>query len=384
MNRPVRPISLTLGGIPDLPDIIGRGPATDLIVDLLVRGQSVLFTGDRRYGKTCLSRLVEARLRDAGHKVVRVSAERASFGDFLDAFAHEVEQQLGNAVTRELTQWRATFKAGPVEVSRTPSTRGLDELLELAAKQGSPSRIVLIVDEVPILASAMEHEHPGSGQAVLDTLRRVRQQHSAGLSMLMLGSIGFHHVARRSPGSLNDITKEQVGPVTSEDGAYLARCLMAGERVDCTDPAAVAAAMHVAAEGIPYYIQHLVKDARDRARTDGPATPETPGALVDAALRHEDDPWNLRHYRDRVPEYYPGREELVYAVLDVYADADDPLRIDDARRLLATRMEEQPPARSTLVTLVELLEQDHYLMRIEDASTFRSGLVRRAWLAYRR
>lgn len=383
MTRSIRSIPLTLGGIPDLPDIIGRDAATERVVGLLTRGQSVLFTGDRRYGKTCLARLVEDRLRRAGHRVVQVSAERASFADFLEAFAHELERELGNAVTAELAHWKATLKAGPVELSRTPSTRTLDKLLAVAAKHGSPRRVILVVDEVPILARAMEHEKPGSGQAVLDTLRRVRQHHSAGLAMLMLGSIGFHHVARTSPGSLNDIVKEQVGSIDGVDGAYLARCLMLSESVDCTDPAAVATAMHEAAEGIPYYIQHLVKNARERARHEGLATPETPQALVEAALRHEDDPWNLRHYRDRVPEYYPGREELVGAVLDVYADADDPLGIDAALRLLATHLE-TPPARSALVGLVELLEQDHYLVRVQDASTFRSRLVRRAWLAHRR
>ncbi len=382
MDRRIRPIAVTLGGIPDLRDLVGRDElATEVAADL-ARGQGVLLTGDRRVGKTSVSRLVEARLREAGHHVVLVSAERVSFADFIDALAAQLAKGLGNAVTQELAKWRARVKAGPFfEAERGQSTRSLDELLAVAAAAGRQRRVVLIVDEVPVLALRMEQQANGSGAALLDTLRRVRQTHSDGLAMLLLGSIGFHHVVRSAPGSINDVDKQPVGPVSPADGAYLARCLMAGERVDCTDAQAVADAIHEAAEGIPYYIQHLVKAARDRQRTDGVTTPDTPIQLVDSALRHEDDPWNLRHYRDRVPEYYPGREDLAYAVLDVLAAAPEPLGIDDVLRLLASTTDLTTPSRRALVDLVELLEQDHYLRRVDAASVFRSNLVRRAWLA---
>ena len=382
MDRRIRPIAVTLGGIPDLRDLVGRDELATGVAADLARGQGVLLTGDRRVGKTSVSRLVEARLREAGHHVVQVSAERVSFADFIDALAAQLAKGLGNAVTQELAKWRARVKAGPFfEAERGQSTRSLDELLAVAAAAGRQRRVVLIVDEVPVLALRMEQQANGSGAALLDTLRRVRQTHSDGLAMLLLGSIGFHHVVRSAPGSINDVDKQPVGPVSPADGAYLARCLMAGERVDCTDAQAVADAIHEAAEGIPYYIQHLVKAARDRQRTDGVTTPDTPIQLVDSALRHEDDPWNLRHYRDRVPEYYPGREDLAYAVLDVLAAAPEPLGIDDVLRLLASTTDLTTPSRRALVDLVELLEQDHYLRRVDAASVFRSNLVRRAWLA---
>ena len=381
-DRPIRSIAVTLGGIPDLRDLIGRDELAAGVAADLARGQGVLLTGDRRVGKTSVARLVEARLREAGHRVVQVSAERVSFADFVEALAAELAKGLGNAVTKELANWRATLKAGPFfEAERGQSTRSLDELLALAAAAGRERRVVLIIDEVPVLALRMEQQAKGSGAALLDTLRRIRQTHSDGLAMLLLGSIGFHHVVRSAPGSINDVEKQPVGPVSPADGAYLARCLMAGERVDCTDAADVAVAIHEAAEGIPYYIQHLVKAARDRQRTAGITTVETPAQLVDEALRHEDDPWHLRHYRDRVPEYYPGREELGYAVLDAFAASPQPLGIDEVLRLLASTSDLAAPPRRALVELVELLEQDHYLRRVDAASVFRSELVRRAWLA---
>ncbi len=382
MTQPaIRPIPLTLGGIPDLLDIIGRDGAANEIAQLLLAGQSVLLTGDRRMGKTCVSRVVEARLRKAGHRVVRVSAERASFQDFVDALAREIARELG--LVSEFRNWEPAIKAGPFEARRKPPLMTLDDLLNAAATAAKEAgkRLVLVVDEVPVLARAMERETPGAGAAVLDTLRRVRQEHGAGISMLLLGSIGFHHVARSSPGSLNDITKEHIGAVSEGDGTYLARCLMVGASIDCTDHGALARAVHKAAEGVPYYIHHLVRDARNHSRQHGWPTSDLPAQLVEAALHHEDDPWNLRHYRDRVPEYYPGREALVYATLDAFAAVVRPLEIDEVTQLLAAVPDLAQPTRRDLIELVELLEQDHYLRRVGSASEFRSTLVRRAWIA---
>ncbi len=377
--RSFRPIPLTVGGIPDGQDIVGRDTFSAEVAAMLGAGQSILLTGDRRTGKTCVSRVVEAQLRDGGHRVIRVSAERASFADFVDALSRELEKELGLA--SELARWEFGLKAGPAEARRTVPPRVLDDLLSSAAATGMEHRVVVIVDEVPVLARAMEHASPGSGAAVLDTLRRVRQEQGNGLSMLLLWSIGFHHVAKSSPGSLNDLTKQQVQGLSEADGCFLARCLMIGASIDAADPASFALAVYQAAEGIPYYIQHLVRDARDHSRAHGTLTRDVPAELVDRALHHEDDPWNLRHYRDRVPEYYPGREELAYAALDIYAGATQPLDIDAALRLLgATTLQEQPTRRA-FIDLVELLEQDHYLARHADADTFRSEIVRRAWIA---
>ena len=174
MDRRIRPIAVTLGGIPDLRDLVGRDElATEVAADL-ARGQGVLLTGDRRVGKTSVSRLVEARLREAGHHVVQVSAERVSFADFIDALADQLAKGLGNAVTKELAKWRATVKAGPFfEAERGQSTRSLDELLALAAAAGRERRVVLIVDEVPVLALRMEQQANGTGACLLYTSRCV-------------------------------------------------------------------------------------------------------------------------------------------------------------------------------------------------------------------
>ncbi|HET7476269.1 MAG TPA: ATP-binding protein [Dermatophilaceae bacterium] len=382
ISQPIRPMRLVVGGILDLRDIVGRDRLAGQICGQLTTGDGVLLTGDRRIGKTTLSRLVEARLRSEGHPVIRVSAERSSYDDFARALADQVRHETASRFAAELDQWQLGIRAGPVDLTREPTNPSLDRLIQIAIESAS-KRPVFIVDEVPVLARAMEQAARGSGTAMLHTLRRVRQENSGRASMLLLGSIGFHHVSAEATGTVNDVVKQSAGPISAEDAAYLARCLILGEGVDTSDEAAVATAIADAAEGVPYYVQHLVASCRNDAAIT--ITPEDIPRLVDSALTHPDDPWNMRHYRDRIPLYYgDDQADLVSAVIDVYADEQGLLSVDSALRLVHSQPSGGDLSRGDLVGLVEKLEQDHYLERSGNDSRFRSELVRRAWLATRR
>jgi hypothetical protein len=276
-----------------------------------------------------------------------------------------------------------TLRAGPVEAERAPHVPAIDELVRLALGSDDQPPLTLIIDEVPVLARAMEDRQPGSGSDLLIMLRRVRQESGQRLAMLLMGSMGFHHVAADAPGAVNDVTKEEVGPISTEDAAYLARCLMLGAGVEPSDDQLVAEAIAGGVDCVPYYVQHVVKDCHDR-RHGRIITPAMIEELIEAALTEGDDRWNLRHYRDRIPHYYgPDQTELVGSILDTYAAATGPLDIDSCLHQLI-RAVTPMPSRSVLVDLVEKLEQDHYLIPRGRLSEFRSGLLRRAWQEMRR
>lgn len=376
---------VVLGGIPPLSDIIGREADTAAVLESL-RGHGALLTGDRRHGKTCLTRLVEATGFEAGHQVVRVSAERRSFVEFVEALADALSSG-GSALRTEVDRWRLTLKAGPFAAEREPArTRSLDTLVQAALAAHPERMLVLCLDEIPVLAKAMEEQEPGSGSDLLHLLRRLRQEHSGQLPMVLSGSIGFHHITADALGATNDVEKLPVGPLDRADAEYLARCLLLGEGVPVSSEADVGEAVAEAAECVPYYIHQLVRSSRVLAggRTEPIGPADIPG-LVGAALIDPDDPWDLRHYRDRVPSYYGTEQEpLVSAILDLYADAEGVVEIDEARRGLATAELDSRPDRPMLVRLVERLEADHYLVRVGSGSRFASDLVRRAWLAHRR
>ncbi|WP_237569795.1 ATP-binding protein [Mycolicibacterium lacusdiani] len=376
-------MSLVVGGIVPPEDVVGRVREAGEVLASLPAAGAVL-VGDRRHGKTSLSRLVQRLAADRGAVVVAVSAERASYADFVAALTSELAR-LDPGWAQELARIRVSVTAGPVRIERdVRAAAAFDELLNRAIRRTDGRLLALFIDEVSILARNLERAQMGSGDAFLHLLRRLRQENQGSLATVLSGSIGFHHVSGDAPSTVNDITKIAVGPIRFDHATYLAECLLMGSGTPTTDRHAVAAAIASAAENVPYYIQHLVAAARKSAQSTGAAAaPELIGRLVDDAVDDPYDPWDLRHYRDRLTHYYGDDAPAIAKLLDVYAHADGPLTVDTV--LARLRSEGSTIAdRDALVGFIERLVLDHYLIRTADADRFSSALIQRAWKAMRR
>ncbi|MEN4477062.1 AAA family ATPase [Mycolicibacterium cosmeticum] len=371
-------MSLVVGGVVPPENVVGRVREQQEILASVPHGGAAL-VGDRRHGKTSLARLVAHTAREHGWPVISVSAERQTYAEFVSALAGELGR-LDTMLRQEVERWKIAFGTGPVRFERARAEAALDDLLQRAVGRARGGPLVLFIDEVTVLARNLEREKPGGGDGFLHLLRRLRQEHSGRLATVLSGSIGFHHVSGDALSSVNDIRKVTVGPIRPDHATYLAECLLLGAQVDTTDRHAVATAVAAAAEHVPYYIQHLVAAA---ARLGEPVSAEHIPLLLDAAIADPHDPWDLRHYRDRLRNYYGDDAPAIAELLDIYAHASEPLSVNVVLRLLHS--EGSPITdKDQLVSFVERLEQDHYLRRHGDDDTFASGLVQRAWQAMRR
>lgn len=383
MSYPARPMSLVVGGIVRPEDVVGRFRDAEAVAASLPHSGAVL-VGDRRHGKTSLARVVQQNVAAAGAVVVATSAERETYADFVAALAAELAR-LEPTWASELAKLRLTLSAGPVKIERDArAAAALDDLLSRAVDRADGRQVVLFIDEVTVLARNLERREPGAGDNFLHTLRRFRREHGGRVATILSGSIGFHHVSADAPSTVNDIRKITVGPIRDDHATYLAECLLLGVRVNAADAHLIAPAIAAAAENVPYYIQHLVAASVAAARdTRVLPRPDQIAGLVTSAIEDPTDPWDLRHYRDRLSHYYGQDAPSIAKVLDVYAYANGPLGIDEVLALL--RGEGSPiDDRDQLVSLVERLELDHYLIREADADRFSSTLIQRAWRMLRR
>ncbi len=83
--------------------------------------------------------------------------------------------------------------------------------------------------------------------------------------------------------------------------------------------------------------------------------------LVDDAIKDPTDPWDLKHYRNRLADYYGADAKMIGKILDIYAHANTALSIDDTWMRLQS--EGSPLSdRDQLVEFVERLALDHYLV----------------------
>jgi type II secretory pathway predicted ATPase ExeA len=371
-------MTLVVGGVVPPENVVGRVREEREVLASLADGGAAL-VGDRRHGKTSLARLVAHSAPQQGWTVVAVSAERQTYEEFLTALAGELGK-LDSTLRQEADRWRVAFGTGPVRFERTRADAALDDLVRRAIAHAPGRRLALFIDEVTVLARNLERDRPGSGDAFLHLLRRFRQENVGRLATVLSGSIGFHHVSGDALSTVNDIRKIAVGPIRGDHAAYLAECLLLGAAVPVDDRHLVAEAVATAAEGVPYYIQHLVAAA---AKAGVTVRPVLIPQLLDAAIHDPYDPWDLRHYRDRLQNYYGADSSAIADLLDIYAHATEPLTVDT---VFGNLQSQGSPIddRARLVSFIERLEQDHYLHRVAGADRFASGLVQAAWRVMRR
>lgn len=361
----------------DPDDVVGREGDVAAICGAL-ETTSVVLTGERRMGKTSLARVVERDARTSGWTVVRQSGEGytdvAQFTEALIASLEKTSGPLARAGRTVRDRWG--IQIGPLQIDPASGPRFLDDAIATAV-DAVDGRLLLVLDELPVLTRELERRQEGDGVAILHSLRRLRQEHGMKLRMLCLGSIGFHHVVRGGHGVLNDLTQHRLAPLEPGEAAYLAQCLLLGVDLDA-DADAVAREV----EGVPYYVHHLVSAMR-RVNPSSPLDADAVGALVREAIADPNDPWDLRHYRDRIGPYFGEAAPLARAVLDVVARSDDGLAPADVASRIATDGDIAPVDADELRDVLERLESDHYLVRDGDRRRFAFVLVQRAWLQNR-
>ena len=383
-----RPITATDGGVVDPDDLVGRDRELVALARAVAStGAQVL--GDRRMGKTSTLRRLERDLRAVGHVVARVSAETddpATFGESLLIALNAALPRRGRGRRGSELTVEGHLEVGPagVTITRSSQREAASEPTDLFSwcarelRSASGHRVVFILDEISVLAQAMAEKEEGAAEEFLRSLRRTRQQVD-GVSMVLAGSIGLHHVVRDIT-VLNDLSEVDVGPLSHEDAVYLAQCLLLGEHVPTEDRDRLARVLATAASDVPYYVQKLVV----ALATAGLADPSADDVddLVDVALQH--DSWQTSHYVTRLPTWYGPAAGLARSALDEYALSDAALTVDQLLERLGAQPLEPRPTREDLLGLVPRLERDHYLRREGAADRFATPLLRRAWLAHRR
>ncbi len=375
-------------------NVIGRD---DLIRALwqTLEHQSVLLTAERRIGKTCVVQKMRAEAPGPWFPVYQEIEDVHT--------AEEFSLKVFGAVQQYLSGWRKTANralkwlndrgvkiVGVGELAAHPQgwkellTRSIEDLVHEQAEQ----KLVFFWDEFPdMIDNILQRDGPATAREVLDVLRALRHTHSD-FRMVLTGSIGLHHVLARlqltggTGAPINDVYQVEVTPLAPADAAELARRLIHGEALTTSDVDAAAECMAEASDYIPFYIHHLARVLRTSQR---PAEPDRIEEVVAEQLVDANDPWELGHYRDRIPDYYRDDAALVVTILDELSQSDGP----PAANELLNQLKAHPnPAgsiepfddRDRLLRVLRLMERDHYLKRTpENEYGFRFPLIGRWW-----
>lgn len=382
------------GGHIDPSDVIGRDK---LIASLwrTLEQQSLVLCAERRMGKTCIIKkmLAEAPL-DKLLLVYRDLERLHTPFEFAEMVFDDVKQYLSPSKRTAKLAEQVFGKIGGTEVG------GVLKLPDVAAShwkvlltstiedlaENQDRTVIFFWDEVPLmLYNIKERGDEVIAMELLDTLRSFRQMHP-GLRMVFTGSIGIHNVitALKRAGYANDPTNDMetrdVPPLSPEDAQRLACLLLKGEEIKTMDVNGTARAIAEAVDGIPYYIQHVVSQMRDRDIVESDATVRE---IVNTCLTDPLDCWHMSHYQNRISTYYtPEERPFALGLLDALAVSDEPLAFGDAFNLLKSRMETEDSEMTRHI--LTLLQRDHYVIQRTDGKySFRFPLIQSWWRLHR-
>lgn len=380
------------GGQIDLGSVIGRDSLIALLWDT-VEQQSVVMTAERRIGKTTIMKKMVAEPRPGWVPVFQDLERCHSAVEFAMAVYKEIHQFLGSKgkFARRSKEFFTSLAGAEIGgIFKLPDraerhwkemlTRAIEDLVvELGDVPGD--RLLFFWDEMPfMLANIRDREGEQTAMEVLDALRALRQTHS-GLRMVITGSVGLHHVLSslkdknyvNSP--VNDMAQIDVPPLAMNDATLLAQQLIEGEALSCPDMEVACAAIASRADCFPFYIHHIVRALRIRGLAAQAAQVVD---VVNSQLVDANDPWELCHYRERIPVYYGADQKSVLHLLDELALSDAAISLSD----LLTRLKNlgEIDDRERLLKLLTLLQRDHYLNRdAKGCYSFRFPLIQRWW-----
>ncbi len=124
-----------------------------------------------------------------------------------------------------------------------------------------------------------------------------------------------------------------------------------------------------------FYIHHIARRLKMSGQT---AEPEAIRSCVQEQLLDPNDPWELRHFRERLSAYYLSDETVVLTILDSIASAEEAVAVNTLFQAIKQQMPFDD--REKLLRLLALLERDHYLKRDMDGRyQFRFPLTCRWW-----
>ncbi len=366
--------------------------------------ESVVFTAERRIGKTTVMKKMEAEPQ-AGWVVLYSDLEKV---DSPIRFVETLLTDLKKHLTRvaRFGRWFGGFveSIGGIEVGgliKIPQREKKDwqsVLEKILANVWSQQqgRLLFLWDEVPYMLQkihALERQtgsQDHSALAILDCLRAMRGE-NPNLRMLFTGSVGLHHVLADLRGSefasqpTNEMAKIEIGPLSEEHAAELARSLLVSEQIECRSMEDVVKQLSLLTDCVPFYIHRVVARLVDR---EDVATPDSVAAEVGSCLTDPVDPWEMAHYRTRLAIYYRGNiadvqgrpvpEATIAKLLLNHLAASGPQSIDQCHADLKARLAIEN--RDQVIRLLDSLAKDHYLARREDGHyQFRFPLIRRWW-----
>lgn len=290
---------------------------------------NVLLAAARRFGKTSLMLNLMDNPR-SGYKVFYLDVEWVKGPDdfIAELIAKLLEDRsmlkifqgvrslLGRVINRIEEIGFAEFKVGiREELTGDWQGKGKEFIARLKDAEG---KIVIIVDEFPLLVHKMLAKDKDNAEGFLYWFRGVRQMPELldKVRFVIGGSIGIEKVLQMTgagPKSINDLRRIQLEPFSEEVAFDFIRLLLKNDAgMERVPPDVLNKFRETVEVYIPYFIQILVSESiREAERQRSPLSPEIIEKAYFEGVLSAYNRTYFEHYYTRLHDYYQHQEEAI-------------------------------------------------------------------------
>lgn len=369
-------------------DFFGREKEIRQANRLLDRNHSLLLSAPRRIGKSSLAKRLIEEKKAQGWKCVYIDLEETTTEEgflrlVIEAFKNNgIWKQFAEGMSKGLASVLDRIEkvsVGPVDfnIGKKEEQEDLYKNLKELIKHEEDTFIV--VDELSLFLGILNKSDNGAEKVafILNWLRSLRQVSKTQVRWLFCGSVGLRNFtsAMNLGYTINDLTEFSLDELTREEAIGLLRGLCRSEDINMSEEC-INYTLDKLQWNIPYFIQVIFsKLAEDYG---GKITQENIDVAYDKLCSEN----YLSTWSERLAEY---REYEVPArqILKSLSTQSSGMERDSMLDILMTdqdvSMREQIDY--TLSKVLEMLENDGYIIKKNTTRAFRSPLLRDYWFS---
>lgn len=367
-------------------DFFGREKEIRLANRLLDGGHSLLLSAPRRIGKSSLAKKLIAEKKEQGWKCVYIDLEETNTEEgflrlIIDAFsANGIWEQVVSSAAKGLTSVLNKIEkvsVGPVEFNLERREEKEDLYKNLKELIRHDENTFIVVDELTLFLGILNKSEDGIGKVtyILNWLRSLRQVKGTKIRWLFCGSVGLRNFtsSRNLSYTINDLTEFSLDELERKEAFGLLTELSKSEEIKMTDDV-IRYILDKLSWNIPYFIQVIFSKLVEEY--DGSLTHDS----VDIAYKKLCSEHYLNTWSERLAEYQeyemPARQ-----ILKLLSTQPSGVERNMLLNRLMTGQEPSAVERMDLILskVLEMLENDGYIMKNGSSRTFRSPLLRDYW-----
>ncbi|MCD8207261.1 MAG: hypothetical protein LUD72_04920 [Bacteroidales bacterium] len=369
-------------------DFFGRGKELEQANKLLEGNHSLLLSAPRRIGKSSFAkRLIEVE-RAKGWKCAYIDLEETTTEDgflrlIIDTFS---ETGMWKRVTKEISAKLSSIldrfgkiSVGSISLELAPKDAEENLYQDLKGLIRHDEDTLIVIDELSLFLGLLHKTTDGAKKTIyiLNWLRSLRQINGTKVRWLFCGSVGLRNfTASLNLGyAINDLTEIDLGEMDREEAVGLLTGLCASEEIAMSKDL-INYALDKLYWNIPYFIQVIFSKMAER-KSEGISMDS-----INAAYRELCSGAYLNTWSERLTEYHEY-ESLARRILKSLSVKSEGMSRASLFNILMVetdivKVEEMD---YKLSKVLEMLENDGYIVKRESIRSFRSPLLRDYWFS---